>query len=459
MVSLTIYNSGTSLVREQRTIELQTGLNTLDVTDITSRIDAPSVTFRSLDDPAGTVVLEQNFMYDVVSGANLLNRYHDQQLEITTDDGASFAGRLVSTIQAQMRALGAVSEIILVTDDGQVIYTSLNKIRDIRFPMLPGGLFTRPTLRWLLKSARAGSQQVEIAYLTNGMNWEADYNLLLTPDGKTFDLSGWVTINNTSGATFTDAQVKLVAGELHRAQNRVQQRQLHVDAMYMARPEPQVEQRGIFEYQLYQIQRPVTLAQNETKQVEFVNVQQVTGRTQYIFRPQNDWYGYIKPSFTDPSDWESEPSYVQAWLEFSTGDESGLGNDLPAGKIRVYQQDVDSTPVLIGEDTINHTPKGENIRIELGKSFDLVGERVQTDYRQISEKVAEESFQIRIRNRKDDEQVTIRVQERLFRWKSWEILKSSSPYTRMNASTIEFVVEVVPGGEAVVNYTVRYSWS
>lgn len=459
MVSLTIYNSGTSLVREQRTIELQAGLNTLDVTDITSRIDAPSVTFRSLDDPTGTVVLEQNFMYDVVGGSSLLNRYHEQRLEITTDDGTIFAGRLVSTIHVQARALGVVSEIILLTDDGQVIYTTLNKIRDIRFPSLPGGLFTRPTLRWLLQSGRAGSQQVEITYLTHGMNWEADYNLLLAPDGKTFDLSGWITINNTSGATFTNAQVKLVAGELHRAQFKAQHQMDAGLRMYMARPEPQVEQRGIFEYQLYQIQRSVTLAQNETKQVEFVNLQHVTGRTHYVFRPQNDWRGYDHPLFTEPSGWEAEPSHVQTWLEFSTGEESGLGNDLPAGKVRVYQQDVDSAPVLIGEDTINHTPKGETLRIELGKSFDLVGERVQTDYRQIGKKVVEESFEIRIRNRKDDATVTIRVQERLFRWSNWEILKSSIPYTRMNAFTIEFVVEVPPGGESVVSYTVRYSWS
>ncbi len=185
----------------------------------------------------------------------------------------------------------------------------------------------------------------------------------------------------------------------------------------------------------------------------------MTGRTHYVFRPQNDWRGYDHPLFTEASGWEAEPSHVQTWLEFSTGEESGLGNDLPAGKIRVYQQDVDSTPVLIGEDTIKHTPKGETLRIELGKSFDLVGERVQTDYRQIGKKVVEESFQIRIRNRKDDATVTIRVQERLFRWSNWEILKSSVSYTRMNAFTIEFVVEVPPGGESVVNYTVRYSWS
>jgi hypothetical protein len=445
-VSLTIYNHGTSLVRERRTINLQPGLNTLDITDVTALIDATSVTFQAVENVA---VLEQNYLYDLVGGDALLRRYLEQTIEITTEDGNLFTGTLLSAQHG---------DIILSLTNGQVVYATLDKIRDIRFPALPGGLMTRPTLRWLLQSEVSGTQAVELTYLTGGLNWTADYNLLLAVGNKSFDLNGWVTLDNHSGATFENAQVKLVAGDVKRIQaeamdNRLMARKIN----YAAAPEPQVEQREMFEYQLYEIKRPVRVAHNETKQVEFVVGTNVPCKTYYVYDPVGTWYSGYRGVLTDRY-YAIGESKITTWLEFSTGTESGLGEDLPAGRIRVYQQDTDGAAVLIGENHINHTPKGETVEFELGAAFDLVGERTQIDFEQRGKTTLQESYEIKLRNRKETETVEIRVIEQLFRWSNWEIVTSSDAYTKRNASSIEFRVSVPPGAEKAITYTVRYSW-
>jgi hypothetical protein len=445
-VSLTIYNHGTSLVRERRTISLQPGLNTLDITDVTALIDATSVTFQAVENVA---VLEQNYLYDLVGGDALLRRYLEQTIEITTEDGNLFTGTLLSAQHG---------DIILSLTNGQVVYATLDKIRDIRFPALPGGLMTRPTLRWLLQSEVSGTQAVELTYLTGGLNWTADYNLLLAVGNKSFDLNGWVTLDNHSGATFENAQVKLVAGDVKRIQaeamdNRLMARKIN----YAAAPEPQVEQREMFEYQLYEIKRPVRVAHNETKQVEFVVGTNVPCKTYYVYDPVGTWYSGYRGVLTDRY-YAIGESKITTWLEFSTGTESGLGEDLPAGRIRVYQQDTDGAAVLIGENHINHTPKGETVEFELGAAFDLVDERTQTDFEQRGKTTLQESYEIKLRNRKETETVEIRVIEQLFRWSNWEIVTSSDAYTKRNASSIEFRVSVPPGAEKAITYTVRYSW-
>jgi hypothetical protein len=365
-VSLTIYNQGTSLVRDRRTVELNSGMNTLDFTDVTAEIDATSVTLTTPNDPNGTLVLEQNYLYDLVGAHALLNRYLEQTLEVTTQDGEKFSGQLLNAQNTH--------EIILRLDDGRVIFMTGDKIRDIRFPSLPGGLITRPTLRWLLHSEKSGARAIEITYLSGGMNWTADYNLLLATSNKTFDLNGWVTLTNTSGATFNDAQVKLVAGEVKRIQpvRRMEKARLSdVTMAYAAEPQ-QVEQRELFEYQLYEINRPVTVAHNETKQVEFVAGQNVPANVYYVYAPYLHFGGYADHPVIERWAISPDTTQVVTRLEFSTGEKEGLGKDLPAGRIRVYQADSDGAAVLIGENTLKHTPKGETVDIELGKAFDLV---------------------------------------------------------------------------------------
>lgn len=446
-VSLTIYNRGTALVQDRRTFELQAGVSTLDFTDVAATIDPTSVSFKSLTDPAGTIVLEQNYVYDLVDSAALLRRYLDEQIQVTTEDGTVYAGQLLS---------GRGSEIILRQDDGQVAVVRLDKARDVRFPALPEGLITRPTLRWLLQSV-GGAQQVELTYLAGGMNWSADYIVLLANGGGSLDLNGWVTLTNTSGTSYADAQVKLVAGDVHRVS--MEQAQLVGGPADGAGDDdtPQVEQRDIFEYKLYEIQRPVTVANNETKQVEFVTSAGVPATTFYVYDAGSPFYGYYGP-VTDQYYGQTGITTVQNWLEFSTGEDGGANADLPAGRIRVYQEDVDGAALLIGENTLDHTPKGEKVQLLLGNAFDLVGERAQTSFQFIARNVIEETYEIKLRNRKEDQAVEIRVPERLFRWSNWEVLSASDAYTRLNAWTIEFRATVEPGQEKVITYTVRYTW-
>ncbi len=447
-VNLTIYNQGTALVQDRRTFALKSGVSTLDFTDVAASIDSTSVSFKSLTDPAGTSVLEQNYVFDLVGSGALLARYLDQQIEIVTNDGTTFSGQLLS---------GRNGEIILKQADGQVTVVSQSNVRDLRFPALPEGLITRPTLRWMLDS-KGGSQQVELTYLTGNINWTADYTFLLANDNSALDLNGWVTLTNSSGAAFKDAKVKLVAGDVNRLPDANAQYASGMVANEVSdMAVEKVQQRDFNEYKLYEINRPVTVGDNETKQVEFVNGTNIPAHTFFVYDGSMPFYGY-SGWITDQYYGQTGVTDVQNWLEFTTGKDNNLDAALPAGRVRVYQKDVDGSALLIGENTIDHTPKGEQIRLFLGNAFDLVGERKQTDFKYISSNVIEETFEIRLRNRKENQAVEIRVPERLYRWSNWEILNSSDPFTKLNSNSIEFRMTVQPGEEKVLTYTVRYTW-
>lgn len=447
-VSVTVYNEGSALIQDRRTLELTTGEQVLNFTDVAATIDATSVSFRSLTDPNGTVVLEQNYLYDLVDASALLLRYIDQPIQVTMTDGTLYNGTL----------LNASGDVILRLESGEVVIVKLAEARDIRFPELPGGLLTRPTLRWTLNAAQEGPQQVQLTYLAYGMGWTADYIVLLNREKTALDLNGWVTVTNTSGTSYTDAQLKLIAGSVNRIQPAMEERMYAMDAAApMPTMTPAVQQRDIFEYKLYEIGRKVTLNNNETKQVEFVSGSSVPAQTFYVYDASMPFYGYGYP-ITDQYYNATGVTEVGTYLSFTTSKENGLGADLPAGRVRVYQEDIDGAALLIGENTINHTPEGEEIRMYLGSVFDLVGERIQTNFRNVTVNVVQETFEIRLRNRKENETVEIRVPEFLSRWSEWQILEASTDYVKKNSSTIEFVVEVPPQGETVITYTVQYTF-
>jgi hypothetical protein len=446
-LALTIYNQGTALVRDTRTYTLAPGLNTLNVTDVAEQIDSTSVQFVSLTDPTGTRVLEQNFVFDLVDPFTLVNRFIDQRIRVTVTDGTAFEGVLLS---------GRGGSIVLLTDDGGVVTVGQDQIRDLRFPSLPGGLITRPTLRWLVESAAGGDQSLEMTYLTDGITWTADYIVLLARDNRTLDLNGWVTLTNTSGAAYPEATVKLVAGEVNRISEDLELDILSANNLVKLSAQPQVEQRDFFEYQLYEIARPVTVGSNETKQVEFVSGAGIPATTYYVFKVPLSLFS--KQPISERYAGTARTGSIRIYLEFSTGEENGLGADLPAGRVRVYQEDIDGAALLIGENRIGHTPEGEDVSLYLGNAFDLVGERSQTRFNLIAANVLEETYEIRLRNRKDDVAVEIRVPETLFRWSNWQILESSLPFEQLDANTIEFRASVPPGGETVITYTVRYTF-
>jgi len=447
-LALTVYNEGTALVRDRREFNFSRGFNEIAFADVAASIDPTSVLFKSLTDPEGTSILEQNYQYDLVDSNALLKKYLDQVIRVVTEDGTLYEGRLLSS----------QGGIILQDEDGQVSIIS-GTVKEISFPELPEGLITRPTLMWQLMADEAGSHDVEITYLTGGVSWQSDYVVLLGSDEESIDLDGWVTMRNNSGTTYEDAHLKLIAGDLQRVS---QDRFAAQDTLFAAEAEmaaAPVEQREFFEYHLYEIPRPVTVRNNENKQIEFVSVNEVPAEKFFVYDAlqcrNNYWYcsfyGYPQ---TDPSYGIASNPKVMVLLEFDTEDAEA---DLPKGRVRVYQEDIDGAALLIGEDNIDHTPEGENVRLYVGDAFDIVGERIQTDFRRPSDKTLEESFEITLRNHKD-EAVEVRVVEHLFRWSEWRVLQSSHEFEKLDSTTIEFRVRIPADGEVTLDYDVRYFW-
>jgi len=445
---LTVYNQGMALVKDTRTLNLKEGVQTVTVTDVAAQIDPTSVFFKSLTDPAGTTVLEQNFEYDLVGTDKLLTKYIGLPIKVMTKDGTAYTGKLLS----------GATDIILQGTDGQVQVISRDTVRDFTFPTLPEGLITQPSLVWMVDATKAGDQQTEISYITNGIGWHATYSLLLAPDGKKLDLNGWVTLDNRSGATYTDAKLKLIAGDVNVV-NQPQPTQDVMVKMAAAAPSAQVAERGFSEYHLYEVGRPMTVKDNETKQIEFITAADVPAEKLYVYSGSEPFVYYAG---NGP---QPDPAYgantgiktVSTILQFDTGKE-GVDAALPQGIARVYQHDVDGSELLIGEDTIPHTPKNEKVRLTLGNAFDLVGERVQTSFKQVADKVVEESYTITIRNQKPEEAVKVNVVEHLYRSGDWEITAESAPHTKLDSQSVEWKLDVPAGGESKLTYTVRYRW-
>lgn len=446
-VDLTVYNQNIALVKDRRALALKSGLNEVRFSDVAAQIDPTSVQFSSLTDPTGTRVIEQNYAYDIVGTQKILQKYLDQNVSLVTEDGTKYGGKLLSGSE----------DIILQGDDGQVTTVKLARVRDLKFPQLPGGLITKPTLIWLVNSSRDGNQDAQVTYLTNGVNWKANYVAVIDAKDTAMNLNGWVTIDNQSGATYEDARLKLVAGDVRRVTPVPAARE---GAVYMAvptkAPEPQFVEQAFFEYHLYTLQRATTIRNRETKQIEFTSAANVPINKIFVYDGARGlrFYGY---QITDPSYGKTSDPKVAVMIEFKNSEANKLGIPLPKGTIRVYKADADGGNQFVGEDNIDHTPKDEMIRLNIGNAFDVVGERKQTNFNKISDRVIEETYEIKLRNHKK-EAVEVRVVEHLFRWSNWQILKSNQDYTKTDAQTIEFRVKVAPDAEQVVSYTVRYSW-
>ena len=447
-LALTVYNEGSALIRDRRLLRLEAGDNLVKIGDVAATIDPSSVSARAAG--SGNIqVIEQSYKGNFANRDALFAQFAGETITVTAMDGVVYRGELL---------FGRGDDLILREADGGIVMPNIDGARDIRFPRFPEALATEPTLQWLLRSDVSGEQPVELTYLAGGMNWSADYTLMLSADESAFDLQGWITLSNRSGADFLDARLKLIAGDLARSRAQplmaAESREMAFD---MAQSAQAVEQRERFAYQLYEIGRPVSITHNETKQIEFVSGKDIAAQTTFVFDASPQFGGYYSP-IDYPEGYGSESGRVLVYLIFDTGDESGLGADLPAGRARVYQADVDGAALLIGENHIGHTAEGETLRIPLGAAFDLSGERVQTDYSQASRRVARESFEITLRNRKDSEAATIVVPERLYRWRDWRVIESSAPFAKRDNATIEFEVALEPGAEETLTYTVEYSF-
>ncbi len=435
-LQLTVYNDDMALVNDIRNISLKQGVNEVRFKDVAAKIDATSVHFSSLTDPSGTQVLEQNFEYDLVSTDKLLQKYIDSKIKLVTKDGTEYQGKL----------LGSAGGIILQKSDGTTVVIRQDDVQEISFPSLPEGLITKPTLSWLVKASKGGDQTVSVAYLTGGIGWHSDYVLALSADDSHADLTGWVTVDNKAGTTFKDAHLKLVAGELHRVVQKNIALLKGAERPPIATPQKQVQERNLFEYHLYDVSRPVTLKDNQTKQIEFVSAHGI---------PVSKWF--VLDSQRTPWRWSGNlgKGNVQVQIRFKNDKESGLGIPLPKGKVRIYKADTDGSQQFVGEDSIDHTPKDENVKLVVGQAFDIVGERTQVSSRKIGDHSRQETWKVEIRNHKD-EKVVVHVIEHF--WGDWEIVKESQKHQKLDAHTVQYLVEVPANGTADVTYTVMYSW-
>jgi hypothetical protein len=380
--------------------------------------------------------LEQNYQYDLVSSSKILEKYIDKEIELftkgegTSGQEKSYKGILLSYSN---------ENLTLKEPEGAIRIVRLNEVRDMYFPSLPEGLITKPTLVWLLDSQVSGKRKTEVSYLTSGINWHAEYVAVVDQLDQNLELAGWVSIDNRSGATYEEAKIKLIAGEVHRVREEIPLPRLGKgEVMEMAAGAPQFEEKPFFEYHLYTLLRPATIKDNEIKQVSLFPTTNVK----------------VKKIFT--YDGARDEKNIKVELEFKNSEADGLGMPLPQGKIRVYKADVDKSLEFVGEDLIDHTPKDEKVRVFLGNAFDIVGERRRTDFKQISNDVTEESYEIKLRNHKE-EAVEVVVVEHLYSYTTWEIIESNFKYEKKDAGTIEFKIPLQKDEEKIINYTVRYT--
>lgn len=436
---LTVYSDGFALVVEQRTFALQRGLNTVRLSDVPRGIDPTSVHVRSLSDPQGTVVLEQTFIHDLVDPASLLERYTGEVVRVTTVDGTAYVGTL----------LAAAGDVVLRRSGGDLVVLSRAQVQTFELTSLPEGMVLRPTLEWLVEASQAGPHTFELAYLTEGLRWQAHYNARLAEDESRLDLVGWFTVENQTAVNFVDAHLKLVAGNVRREGAPPMRGAKAVPEVAAA---PVVQEQPLFEYHVYTVERPVTLLHNRSKQVEFLIAQGIQARKQYVL--EFAAAPYPSEPTAGPEYTTKRTAHPTVFVEFTTGKGTPVEAALPAGTIRVYKEDADGIPLFVGEAAIGHTPPGEVVKLAVGQAFDVVGERIQTSFSQLGSDVAEESYEIVVRNRKQ-EPITVRVVERMFRH-AWEIVEASQEYTKADASTLYFDVQVPAEGETRVTYTVRY---
>jgi hypothetical protein len=459
--ALTIYNQNFAVVRDTVPLDLKAGANTMRYAGATAQVEPDSVILR---DPAGghsLQILEQNYRNDPVSQELLLSLFEGKTIDFQSErlkDNTTVRELIPGKIVRSGYVPGGETQQPIIEVDGKLQFTLPGQPL---FPDLGDDTVLKPAFNWLLQSDKPGAFNAEVGYVTGGFDWSASYNLVSPEKGDTVDLVGWITMNNNSGKTFENAKIKLMAGDVNKIQPpQVRYRMVQTLAAGAAMDEngPAVTEKAFDEFHLYSIARPTTLHDHETKQVEFVHAEKMFAPTIYVYDGAEGYrfYGGLNSA---PGWGQSDSKKVIVQREFKNAETNQLGIALPAGKLRFYRRDDDGQLQFVGENQIDHTPRNETIRVTTGNAFDLVGERKQTTFRvDTADKWINETFEIKLRNRKKDAPVEIRVVEHLYRWSNWEITKKSDDFTKKDSQTIEFRVPVKPDEEKTVTYTVHYSW-
>jgi len=432
-VMVTIYNGNLGLVKDLREVRFPSGQSEVQFMDVAALIDPTTVHLKSITDAPGLKILEQNYEYDLLTSQKLMEKYVGRKVRLYQNDGTYHEATLLSTN-------GPVFEI-----NGQI---HMGHYGRLVLPSLPENLVSKPTLVWLLRNQTARPQRVEASYLTSGITWKADYVMVLNAADTRADLTGWVTIDNKSGATYGNAALKLVAGDVNRAQDaRRDQRMMEMAAKAVS---PAVASHdfvseGFFEYHLYTLDGRTTIKDNQTKQLSLLSSSEIPVTKELIYYGAADYY---RTSYGVPMSNQK----VAVYLEVKNSKENRLGLPLPKGKVRVYKADAAGSQQFVGEDWIDHTPKDERVKIKLGNAFDLVGERTQKDFRKLASNLYEVEWEIALRNHKTEAQ-TVTVIEPVPG--DWQVVSSSHTYEKVQAHTLKYQISVPKEGASKLTYRVR----
>ena len=425
-VSVTVYNGNLGVIREVRSLDFTQGQGKVSFTDVPSQIDPTSVGFELFDKNKSVSILEQNYAYDLVSPEKIYAKYIDKNIDIIDKDGRIFSGILLSF---------SGGSAVLKEKSGKIQIIQMDQIVNVDFPELPEGLITRPTLFWLYSSDFSGETKCNVSYQTGGLGWTAEYVGILSDDEKSLGWTGWSSITNNSGATYKDAALKLVAGDIHRAPKKRSMGRPEYEMLAMSAAKGAAfEEKEFFEYHLYTLPRKATIANNEIKQITLFEPASTAVEKEYYFEP------------------EKNDKKVRVALKFKNSKKSGLGIPLPAGRARIFKADSDGSMILLGEDGIDHTPKDESVKLTVGFAFDIAAEQKIANYERLSDRVEERTFVIELRNHKD-ENVTIIVDKKLYG--DWEIKNESHDFDKKDANTVQFNIPVSANGKEKVSFTVR----
>jgi hypothetical protein len=436
-VALTIYNVNLGLVKDQRQTTLPAGTFELGFMDVASQIIPASVQVRSLAGPSSLRVLEQRYAYDLLNPQRLLEKYVGKEVKLYTENQYTERDETVTAtlLSVDGGPVFKVDEDITFGHPGRIL-----------FPKVPDSLASKPTLVWLLENSLTKPQRIEATYLTNAINWRADYVLTLNARDDRADLSGWVTIDNKSGAVYSNATLKLVAGDVNRVRDE-QELRTRILAKEAAAPKaaPQFKEEEFFEYHIYTLQRPSTLKNNQTQQISLVTADQVPVKKELVYFGARQYYQnrYVEAVSNQK---------INVIVEIQNKKENNLGIPLPKGVVRVYKQDAEGSLQFVGEDSIDHTPKDEKIRIKMGNAFDVVGGRKQTDWKKLTADTYEAAFEISVRNHKKED-VVVKVVEPIPG--AWTMLASSHEYKKTNAHMAEFMLTVPKDKEVKMTYSVK----
>jgi hypothetical protein len=436
-LAVTIYNNDLALVKDQRKVKLESGLNSLALRDVSAQIRPETALLKSLDGRFS--VLEQNFDFDLLTPQKLLEKFVGKSVEVIQTNPASGVEK-----REQADVLAANDGVVLKIGDrietgmpGRIIYSNV-----------PSDLRDRPTLVVKLDNKTNKEQNVELSYLTGGLGWRADYVAELNAADDRLDLSGWVTLTNTSGTTYRNARLQLVAGDVNRVQERgpgtggvVRKEMMAMDA---AAP---MEQESLLEYHLYTLERPTTIAESQTKQVALLSATAIPARKEMLLKGSDYYY---RASYGDLG----HKMKVGVYVEFDNKESARLGIPLPKGIMRVYKKDSSGNAQFVGEDAIDHTPKNETVRLKLGDAFDVTADKKQTDFKKLpapakGSNAFESAYEIVLKNAKK-ERVTVTVQEPVPG--DWKLLESSHPGTKASSNTAVWKIEI----PAEANVTLRY---